>query len=233
MTLPRSDYSSKIFVALREAAGTHWDDYIDHAFVRGLGDGSLPKSSFLYYLMQDYVYLRHYARAWAMGVIKASTLAETRLCAATVHGMINVETPLHVAVCAREGISEEQLFQTEEAIENLSYTRFVLDVGNSGDFLDLLVALAPCAFGYGEIGLRIAKTAAADTPYQEWIDTYSGEAFQEICHNIGRLLDQAFADRIGGEPHDSPRWQQLCHIFTMATKLETSFWQMGLRGGQP
>lgn len=230
MTLHAPSYSSQIFVALREAAATAWDDYIDHAFVRGLGDGSLPKASFLHYLQQDYVYLRHYARAWALGVVKAETLEETRLCAATVHGLIHVETPLHVAICAREGISEAQLFQSEEEPENLSYTRFVLDAGYSGDFLDLLVALAPCAFGYGEIGLRLGKNASAETPYSEWIDTYSGEAFQSICHDVGTLLDQSFAGRIGGDPRQSPRWPQLCRIFTTAAKLEAAFWQMGLRG---
>ncbi|MBK3745678.1 thiaminase II [Paraburkholderia aspalathi] len=230
MSLPIPTYSSKTFVALREAAAPEWDAYIDHAFVNGLSDGSLPKASFLHYLVQDYVYLRHYARGWALGVVKASTLEETRLCAATVHGLTHVETPLHVGICGREGISEEQLFNTEEAPENLSYTRFVLDAGHSGDFLDLLVALAPCAFGYGEIGLRLAKTASPDTPYREWIDTYAGDPFQVMCNDVGHLLDHAVANRIGGDVTQSPRWPELCRIFATATKLEADFWQMGLRG---
>ena len=40
----------------------------------------------------------------------------------------------------------------EEALGNLAYTRYVLEAGFSGDFLDLMAALAPCVLGYGEIG---------------------------------------------------------------------------------
>lgn len=232
MTLPAPDYSSKVFAALRRNCAVEWNAYIDHAFVRGMGDGSLPKASFLHYLIQDYVYLRHYSRAWAMGVVKANTLEEMRLSAATVNGLINIEMPLHIKICARENIDETQLFNAEEELASLSYTRYVLDAGLSGDFLDLLVAVVPCALGYGEIGKRLAASQTSSTPYQEWIDTYNGEPFQALCADVGKLLDDAVANRIGADFENSPRWQQLNRTFAMATKLEAGFWQMGLEGGQ-
>ncbi|SEK55074.1 hypothetical protein SAMN04488526_0860 [Jannaschia helgolandensis] len=37
-----------------------------------------------------------------------------------------------------EGISEAELFAAREASQNLAYTRYVLDAGHSGDFLDLM-----------------------------------------------------------------------------------------------
>ena len=52
-----------------------------------------------------------------------------------------------------------------------------LDAGHSGDFLDLMAALAPCVLGYGEIGARLAD-AAGDTPYADWIATYAGAEYQ-------------------------------------------------------
>lgn len=230
MTLPKPDYSSKLFNRLRAATMDDWQPYIEHAFVRGLGDGTLPKTAFLHYLKQDYVYLHHYARAWALGVVKANTLMESRFCAELMHSLASVELPLHIGVCAREGISEDDLFNTKEEPENIAYTRYVLDCGQAGDFLDLLAALIPCVHGYGEIGLRLAETAAADTPYREWIDTYAGEAFQNMCHTAGKLFDQAAIDRIGADFEQSPRWQRLCEIFATASRLEASFWQMGLKG---
>lgn len=157
----------------------------------GLGDGTLPKAAFLHYLRQDYVYLHHYARAFALGVVKANTSQETRLCADIMHSLTHMELPLHVRICAREGISEDALYATREEPENLAYTRYVLDCGQAGDFLDLLTALVPCAHGYGEIGLNLAATARAGTPYQEWIDTYAGSEYQDMCRTVGRLFDQA------------------------------------------
>lgn len=34
-----------------------WREHTEHAFVVGLGDGTLPMGSFRYYLTQDYLYL--------------------------------------------------------------------------------------------------------------------------------------------------------------------------------
>lgn len=230
MTTTQPHYSSVLFSRLRAATLDDWKSYIDHEFVHRLGDGTLPKSAFLQYLRQDYVYLHHYARAFALGVVKAGSLEETRLCAEIMHGLTVTELPLHVGICAREGISEDDLYNTREEPENLAYTRYVLDCGQAGDFLDLLTALVPCAHGYGEIGVNLAASAKAGTPYQEWIDAYAGADYQEICHKVGKLFDQAAMNRLGPDFESSPRWPKLCQIFATASRLEANFWSMGLKG---
>ncbi|MBL1420702.1 MAG: thiaminase II [Alphaproteobacteria bacterium] len=223
------DYG-RSFGLWRAGAGDTWRDYTRHAFVKGLGDGTLPRSSFIHYLIQDYVYLVHYGRAWALGVVKAETMAEMKICAATVDSLMSQEMSLHVAVCAAEGISEDELFSAVEDDENLAYTRYVLDAGLSGDYLDLMAALLPCAFGYGEIGLNLAETAVADTPYREWIEVYAGADYQDICRNLGGMIDVSLAQRIGDEPEKSVRWGRLQKRYSRASALEANFWSMGLRG---
>lgn len=220
----------RAFPLLRAAAGPAWDAYVRHPFVAGLGDGSLPQASFLHYLAQDYVFLIHFARAWALAVAKAASLDEMRLAAASVAGLVNGEMALHVGVCGRAGISASALEATEEAAENLAYTRYVLEAGYSGDFLDLVCALAPCCLGYGEIGLRLAAEAPAGGAYAEWIDTYSGDRYQQLCAEVGALLDAACTRRIGADFEAAPRWPSLADRFRTATRLEVGFWDMGLRG---
>ncbi|SFO91597.1 TenA family protein [Tranquillimonas alkanivorans] len=216
------------FPLWREAAGTAWRDYTRHAFVEGLRDGTLPRAAFLRYLVQDYVFLIHFSRAWALAVTKAETLDEMRACAATVNALIDDEMRLHVKTCAAEGIGEDELFTAEEAPENLAYTRYVLDAGHSGDFLDLMAALAPCVLGYGEIGARLAAEAG-ETPYADWIATYGGYDYQSVCRDVGALIDGAVVRRLGERPQESPRWARLCQRFTTATRLEVDFWGMGLK----
>ncbi|GLO72862.1 aminopyrimidine aminohydrolase [Phaeobacter inhibens] len=215
------------FQAWRGATSS-WSNYTQHEFVQGLGEGSLPREAFLHYLKQDYVFLIHFSRAWALAVTKAETVEEMRLAAGTVNALINDEIALHVKTCAEAGITEAELFATEERPENLAYTRYVLDAGHSGDLLDLLAALAPCVMGYGEIGAALAATKTSDT-YGDWIQTYAGEEYQQVCRDVGRLIDDAVQWRLGGEPEVSPRWAALCQRFEMATKLEVGFWDMGLR----
>ena len=211
------------------AAGETWTDYTRHAFVRGMGDGTLPRAAFLRYLVQDYIFLIHFSRAWALAVTKADTVQEMRAATGTLNALINDEITLHVQICAAEGLSEEDLFNAAEHPANLAYTRYVLDAGHSGDFLDLLAALAPCVMGYGEIGTWLDETATDDT-YRDWIDTYAGVEYQQACIEAGTLIDAAVARRLGDDPQATPRWKALSQRFTTATRLEVGFWDMGLSG---
>jgi thiaminase/transcriptional activator TenA len=220
----------KTFALWRAGCPDAWAAYTDHRFVSGLGDGTLPRAAFLHYLIQDYVFLVHFARAWSLAVVKAETLEEMKVCAATVDALVNHEMALHVKTCAAEGIDEGTLFSATEEFENLAYTRYVMDAGLQGDFLDLMAALAPCCFGYGEIGIKLAQSAAPDTAYRDWIATYANEDYQNVMKRIGHMIDGAMSRRIGDTPVSAPRWAQLQNRFTTATRLEAAFWDMGMRG---
>lgn len=222
-----SDYG-KTFALLRAGCPAEWQAYSRHAFVSGLGDGTLPREAFLHYLVQDYVFLVHFSRAWSLAVVKSETMEEMKICAGTVDALVNHEMALHVKICAAAGIDEETLFSANEEVENLAYTRYVMDAGLQGDFLDLIAALAPCVMGYGEIGQNLSKLGH-DTPYQDWIDTYAGREYQEVCQTVGMMLDNAVARRLG-DLETSPRRPHLQSRFTKATALEVGFWDMGMRG---
>jgi thiaminase/transcriptional activator TenA len=216
------DYG-RAFTRWRAGAGQDWNRHTHHAFVEGLRDGSLPQDSFLHYLKQDYVFLIHFARAWALAAAKADTLDEMAAASATVHALVHVEMPLHVGTCAAHGIDRATLERTPEAAANLAYTRYVLEAGYSGDFLDLMAALAPCVLGYGEIGARLKDSAG---PYGEWCATYGGPEYQALCHDVGALIDAALVRRLGEGWADLPRAATLQARFTTATRLEIGFWDM-------
>ncbi|MEP3298337.1 MAG: thiaminase II [Pseudoruegeria sp.] len=217
------------FPRWRGNASEIWEAYTRHDFVEGLRDGTLPQKKFLHYLRQDYVFLIHFARAWALAVAKSETLSEMKTAATTVDGLVNHELQLHVETCAAAGISEADLFATAEEPENLAYTRYVLEAGYSGDFLDLMAALAPCVLGYGEIGTRLGQDRKSNA-YGPWIETYAGSEYQEICATVGHMVDSALVQRLGHDFSNAPKWATLCHRFKTATALEVGFWNMGLRG---
>lgn len=147
-----------------------WSQYIDHPFVRGIADGTLPIECFTHYLKQDYIYLQNYARAAALAAFK---------CKKTIHYIIQInlvflandfvsietnaaialhiakEATFHIDFCAKYGISKEDILNTTESVFNSAYTRYVLERGASGDVLDLKAAMAPCLIGYGVIGMKL------------------------------------------------------------------------------
>ena len=228
-----SNHQSRLLTALSAASEAEWNAYTRHAFVVQLGAGTLPKDAFLHYLRQDYVFLVHFARAWALAVVKSDRIDEMRIAAGTVHALIDEEMKLHIATCAEAGISEQDLAATAESPANLAYTRYVMDTGLKGDLLDLLVALAPCVFGYGEIGRRLAHETdgpPADHPYRDWIATYAGDDYQGVCATAGTLIDEVAGRTIGDAHTASPRWPALTDTFATACRLEADFWQMGLDG---
>ena len=67
-----------IFSRLKAAAADDWASYVDHDFVRQLGDGTLPEAAFRTYLVQDYLFLIQFARAYALATYKSRTLADMK-----------------------------------------------------------------------------------------------------------------------------------------------------------
>ena len=84
-------------------------------------------------------------------------------------------------------------------------------------------------FGYGEIGLNLKSISKSDNPYISWIDTYNSIEYQEVCMNIGSLLDEATQDRLGKDFVNNTLWPKLEKTFLIATKLEIDFWEMSLK----
>jgi thiaminase/transcriptional activator TenA len=214
-----------------ELISTHtdiWSLYTKHSFLEQLANGSLPNAQFLKYLKQDYIFLIHFSRAWALATAKSDSLDEMVITSSIMHSLINEEMALHIRVCEREGINIKDLKSTIETPENLAYTRYVLEAGYSGDFLDLLISLSPCILGYGEIGIRL-KNISTSQKYKEWIDTYSSPEYQNVCCKVGKLIDDAVLRRIGNDYHQIGKWKILNQYFAKATLLEIEFWEMGLK----
>ena len=219
--------TARLFDRLVGAAGAAWSGYTRHEFVRQLARGDLPPAAFRRYLVQDYLFLLHFARAWGLAVYKSDNLAEMRRAQSLVAATLDVEIGLHIEYCRGWGLSEAAMAAEPEAVDPIAYTRFVLDRGLAGDRLDLEVALAPCIVGYAEIAReRMADPATRrdGNPYREWLDMYGGAEYQSLARDAAAALDEQFARR-GGEG----RFPALALCFATATRLEADFWQMGLR----
>jgi thiaminase/transcriptional activator TenA len=215
-----------LFHRLHAAAGADWEAYIWHPFVRGIADGTLPLPCFQRYLVQDFLFLIQFARAKALAVFKAESLAAMREKSLGVTSILN-ETKVHLAYCAEWGLAEADVLAEPEAPETVAYTRWVLDRGFAGDILDLEVALAPCTIGYGEIAMRIEAhpdRKRGQNRYDGWIAAYASDSYQAIAKGAAARLDML------GESHGGPgRFAALARDFAEAARLEARFWDMGRR----
>jgi thiaminase/transcriptional activator TenA len=215
-----------LFARLVAASDAAWPAYTRHEFVLRLACGDLPEAAFRHYLIQDYLFLMQFARAWGLAIYKSDTLAEMRRAQGLVAATLDVEIGLHVEYCRSWGIDPDKMAAASEAMATIAYTRFVLDRGLAGDRLDLEIALAPCIVGYAEIAAeRLADPATRldGNPYKSWLDMYASADYQALANEAKAALDEQFSRR-GGEG----RFAALAATFTAATRLEADFWQMGL-----
>ncbi|GAA1818672.1 thiaminase II [Nesterenkonia flava] len=213
-----------LFDRLKDAAAQEWAGFTDHRFIQQMEDGSLPEEAFRQYLIQDYLFLIQFARAYALAAYKSRTMADIRAAQDGLAAIV-AETELHVRLCEGWGISRQALDAAPEHETTVAYTRYVLDAGSSGDLLDLHVALSPCVVGYAEIGRRLKPALEQNPkhPYGEWISEYSGAGYlqtaQAAVAHIEELARRSFTEA---------RFEELAQHFATATRLEGQFWQMGL-----
>lgn len=210
----------------REDVASAWRKHTEHQFVAGLADGTLPIECFKFYLIQDYLYLIQFARANALASYKAKNMETIAACARIVTH-IHHEMRLHIEYCADFGVTKEQMESTEESQACTAYTRYVLDIGQSEDWLALQLAMAPCLIGYGEIAKRLfndPKTKREGNVYWKWIQNYVAEDYVEAVQLGSALLEK---EVILQSPS---RIEKLVNIFVHATNMETGFWDMGAGG---
>lgn len=214
-----------LYEQLKSRCPDDWKAYIQHDFVRQLGRGTLPKECFQHYLKQDYLFLIQFSRAWGLAIFKSEDLDSMRYAQSGLNAMLDTEIGLHLDYCRQWGISESQLRALPEASATIAYTRYVLDAGFAGDLLDLHVALAPCIIGYAEIATWLAEqpdTQREGNPYNSWIEMYLSDEYQQAAATERTLLDKL------GQDLPAARLHTLEQRFATATRMEVSFWQMGL-----
>ena len=217
------------FNLLKENHKDNWLLYTKHEFINKLINDTLKEEKFLNYLIQDYLFLIQFSKAWSLAILKSDNLEEMKIAASTVNDLINFEMELHITLCANYGISKPDLENADEENENIAYTRYVLELGYSGDFLDLLSSLAPCVLGYGEIGLNCQNSNPKTLMYKKWIETYSSIEYQNVCENVSGLIDNAFLLRLGANFENTYKWKKVNQIFKKATLLEVDFWNMAIK----
>ena len=203
-----------------------WEQYHQHPFVTGIGDGTLDREKFRYYIIQDYLYLADYAKTFAVGVAKAKSLAAANLFAKYIPVM-NGELDVHRGYLAKLGITQEEIRSTPLALDNLSYTSYMLRVAYEEGEAEILTAILACAYSY-EI---IAKTIAQRNPaapchefYGDWVKGYLSDGYAAENAVLLEMLDQLT------EAYTEQQLQHLTDIFLACSRYELAFWDMAWTG---
>ena len=219
-----------------------WQAYTQHPFVKQIGNGTLPRDVFKHYMVQDYLYLTHFARAHALAAYKSKSM-DTILASAQIIVHIDHEMKMHLEYCKEFGLSKTEIEQQKESLACVAYSRWVLDIGHSEDYLALQISLASCLLGYGVAAQKLTSDSGSKregNPYWKWVENYVAEDYQEaVKMGSGEALipkDERKDVLLTACPPDlmeklvqkqSPsRIEDLVQIFICATEMEIKFWEM-------
>lgn len=190
-----------------------------HPFNRELAAGILPLDKFRYYVQQDELYIKAYARALALLAAKAPDSAARHVLLSYAKDGLLIEQQLHDYFFRQYDI--ESAVEQEPAC--FAYTHFLLAVSAIEPFEAGLAALLPCFWIYREVGYNIANTSVTNNPYQLWIDTYTDAEYDKI---VDRMLD--LTEHAAQQTSATKRWH-MAETFFQSTRLEWMFWDAAYR----
>jgi len=211
-------FSDRLFQTIEPV----WQSYLEHPFVKGIGEGTLDKEKFIHYMKQDYVYLIEYSRVFAIGATKANDLKTMTIFANLLHGTMNFEMDLHREYAAKFGISNEELETTEPSSTMTSYTSYMISQAQLGGVENAIAAVLACAWSYNWIGKELAKWPGAleHELYGNWVKMYSSDGFTQIAEDCIDLINEIAQDK---PEHELKKLEE---IFVKTSYFEYMFWDM-------
>ncbi|MUH59761.1 thiaminase II [Bifidobacterium canis] len=206
---------------MRDAADLVWQEGYEQPFIRELGAGTLDRSKFAFYLMQDELYLGDYAKVHALAVTKTNDREVMAFMAQVQNQILHVETEVHRDYLASFGLSEQMVLNGRQSAFARAYTTNMMTVAYTGDLLDILIAVLPCAWVYADYGQRLAREFAdtlSGNPYKEWIDMYSTDEFWQsavwLIEHIESMVQEVSEERK----------RELIESFVRGVEYEYMFW---------
>ncbi|HLR68801.1 thiaminase II [Virgibacillus alimentarius] len=199
-----------------------WKSYLEHPFVKGLGEGWLDQEKFKHWMKQDYIYLIEYSRLFALGSAKATDLDTMTTFANLLHGTLDMEMDLHRKYASKFGISNEELENTEAAATTTAYTSYMLNVSQRGGIENVVASVLACAWSYNYIGKSLAKVPGAleHEFYGNWVQMYSSDEFTALANDCIDLINTIAK----GKPEHELAFIE--EIVVKTSYFEYMFWDM-------
>ena len=158
---------------------------LEHPFITGLADGSLPADAFVRYLVQDSFYLEEYARCWALLGARSPEIDDLVAFTGKIASSLAAEQEMQRELLAAFGHSQPELrAQAEPTPTCVGFTSFIKDACGNRVFHEGFVAVLECPWAYWELGKKLAQKGSPDRRYQKWIDGYASGEIEEATLNL-------------------------------------------------
>jgi thiaminase (transcriptional activator TenA) len=204
---------------LRRRGDSIWRAIYDHRFLHELHAGTLSMERFTYFIFQDYLYLLDFAQVLCHGGTKSPNLKTLEVFARHALIAVEVERELHASFGRTIGFSAKQLDRVPKGPITEAYTRHLRAVAGDGSLGEIVAAILPCYWIYGEVGRKLYKGRPKQPKiYREWIETYASEEYWKPLREQIRLMDD-----LGASTGQDAKKRMTSH-FLLSSRYEYLFW---------
>ncbi len=196
-----------------------------HPFVVELTAGTLPEEKWVYYLRQDYQYLRDFKQALGLALIRLETPRQIFEWIDRIAGLAELEAQRHLKWGKMLGLTEDEMLAVEPDPVALGYRQHMLLAANRS-LGELVAALLPCPMTYMEIADRAADRVPNHPIYGDWVRSYSSRLNEELA--VRRRWWWQTIDGLA----ETAGLKELAHMrvnFIRSCKYEWMFWDMAYK----
>jgi thiaminase (transcriptional activator TenA) len=206
---------------LRNDCAELWEELHAHPFIEGLADGTLPPETFRFYIEQNLQYLVEYARAMALAAGRAGDVETMRIFSADLTNIVEVEIPENRELLARVlELGARDLKGSEGmAPATVTYTGFLVETAATSRPVEVMAAIVPCAWSYGEIAARRREQIVEHPVYAEWVRFFASPDYAGVVERMQADFEWLVAC-------DDVELERLSFLFTTGVRLERGFWDM-------
>lgn len=205
---------------LREATKKSWELSINHPFVKGIVRGDLPLEIFKNYILQDIYYLKHYGKVHAFAAAHSDDFHVSAMLAEKAKKTAEAELTVHKEHAEILRITDVEIENFKPAPTAYAYTSHLYRSALSGSLAQIVAAMLPCYWLYADIGLTYKEAKPKEDIYQNWLNIYSSDWFQESTQEMIDLLDKL------AEKASESEKAKIKEQFIIAKEYELAFWEM-------
>lgn len=196
-----------------------WERMLDHPFLLETRAGRIGEATFATWMKQDYLFVEAAIPFIAALLPKAPPQDRSFLSGAL--GALETELELFRERAAARGIS---LGETRPALINHAYIQFLMATAYRGTYPEGMTVLYVAEKAYFDSWRVVRAGLAADSPWQPFVENWSGPAFAEWVDSL-----EACLDRLAGQVGDEER-ERMGELFELTVRYEIAFWEMAYQG---
>jgi thiaminase len=204
---------------LLKKAGKEWKRMISHPFLIEVGNGTINREIFEFWVVQDYIFVREAFRF--LGALQLRS-PDYEISLVLADSFVALKDELEMFERYKSGLSS----RVEPTNVCRSYTDFLISTVLTKSFEESFAALWCAEMGYFDSWSSAKRLAKENNPYKAFIDRWTSDDFKKYVNWIEKTLNRL------SKGMSEPKMRSVEKTFLMTANYESQFWDMAYSGNR-